>query len=292
MPPRWPPRPSAVAEPSSLTYELAIVPLTSISLVTALALKVDADAIADRHRRSAMEAAVADYVALSASVNGELKEADWSKVRGLEFREALQERDDLGKKLDFLAVEEADLGEPVRRLPPSLQVGKLTYFDAQYSILHSERVLEDKIASYAVRCPTTRRACVADVLPPPRLRMALSDQNLELLPDYEQRIAVLKELQFIDDNSTVQLKGRVACEVRIFVQSPQTLFSPSRRQINSANELVLTELILDNVFASYEPEEVVALLSGFIFQEKTDVAPLLTPRLEEVRCVASLAWPR
>jgi antiviral helicase SKI2 len=43
--------------------------------------------------------------------------------------------------------------------------------------------------------------------------MALSDQNLELLPDYEQRIAVLKELQFIDENQTVQLKGRVACEV-------------------------------------------------------------------------------
>lgn len=43
--------------------------------------------------------------------------------------------------------------------------------------------------------------------------MALSDQNLELLPDYEQRIAVLKDLQFIDENQTVQLKGRVACEV-------------------------------------------------------------------------------
>ena len=47
-----------------------------------------------------------------------------------------------------------------------------------------------------------------------RLRMALSEQNLELLPDYEQRIEVLKELQFIDENSTVLLKGRVACEVR------------------------------------------------------------------------------
>ena len=46
-----------------------------------------------------------------------------------------------------------------------------------------------------------------------RLRMALSEQNLELLPDYEQRIEVLKALQFIDDNSTVLLKGRVACEV-------------------------------------------------------------------------------
>ena len=46
------------------------------------------------------------------------------------------------------------------------------------------------------------------------LKLAISDQNLELIPDYEQRIEVLKELKFIDDNSTVLLKGRVACEVR------------------------------------------------------------------------------
>ena len=45
------------------------------------------------------------------------------------------------------------------------------------------------------------------------LKMALSEQNLELLPDYEARIEVLKSLKFIDDNSTVLLKGRVACEV-------------------------------------------------------------------------------
>ena len=45
------------------------------------------------------------------------------------------------------------------------------------------------------------------------LKLALSDQNLELLPDYEQRIGVLKELKFIDESQTVQLKGRVACEV-------------------------------------------------------------------------------
>lgn len=46
-----------------------------------------------------------------------------------------------------------------------------------------------------------------------RLRMSISEQNLELLPDYEQRIAVLQDLEFIDDQSTVLLKGRVACEV-------------------------------------------------------------------------------
>ena len=46
-----------------------------------------------------------------------------------------------------------------------------------------------------------------------QLRQLMSDQNLQLLPDYEQRIAVLKDLGFIDENSRVELKGKVACEV-------------------------------------------------------------------------------
>ena len=41
----------------------------------------------------------------------------------------------------------------------------------------------------------------------------MSDQNLQLLPDYEQRISVLKALGFIDENLRVELKGKVACEV-------------------------------------------------------------------------------
>lgn len=96
-----------------------------------------------------------------------------------------------------------------------------------------------------------------------QLKQLISDQNLQLLPDYEQRVAVLKELAFIDENCAVQLKGRVACE------------------INSANELVLTELILENVLADYDPEEIVALLSCFVFQEKTDTVPNITTRLDQ-----------
>lgn len=42
----------------------------------------------------------------------------------------------------------------------------------------------------------------------------MSDQNLELLPDYEQRVEVLKELGFINETGSVELKGRVACEAR------------------------------------------------------------------------------
>jgi antiviral helicase SKI2 len=52
----------------------------------------------------------------------------------------------------------------------------------------------------------------------------MSNQNLQLLPDYEQRISVLKDLEFIDLEARVQLKGKVAAE------------------IHSADELVLTEL--------------------------------------------------
>lgn len=98
-----------------------------------------------------------------------------------------------------------------------------------------------------------------------QLRQLMSDQNLQLLPDYEQRIEVLKDLGFVDASSRVELKGKVACE------------------IHSADELVLTELILENVFADFDPEEVVALLSAFVFQEKTDVEPTLTSKLEKGR---------
>jgi antiviral helicase SKI2 len=95
------------------------------------------------------------------------------------------------------------------------------------------------------------------------LRKLMSDQNLQLLPDYEQRIAVLRELGFVDESSRVELKGKVACEV------------------HTADELVLTELVLENVLADYEPEEIVALLSSFVFQEKTDTTPTLTAKLEK-----------
>ena len=91
----------------------------------------------------------------------------------------------------------------------------------------------------------------------------MSDQNLQLLPDYEQRIEVLKELGFVDTSSRVELKGKVACE------------------IHSADELILTELILENVLADFEPEEIVALLSAFVFQEKTESEPTLTAHLEK-----------
>lgn len=91
----------------------------------------------------------------------------------------------------------------------------------------------------------------------------MSDENLNLLPNYEYRLNVLKSTGFIDQNNNVLLKGRVACE------------------INSGYELVLTELILDNFLGDFEPEEIVALLSVFVYEGRTreEEPPIVTPRL-------------
>lgn len=82
--------------------------------------------------------------------------------------------------------------------------------------------------------------------------------------DYHQRVQVLKELDFIDQKSILKIKGRVACE------------------INTADELLLTELIFNNFFAEFEPYEIVALLCCFVFQEKSQYEPVLPSNLSKV----------
>ncbi|OWB73351.1 hypothetical protein B5S31_g3089 [[Candida] boidinii] len=83
------------------------------------------------------------------------------------------------------------------------------------------------------------------------LKDLISEDNLELLPDYTQRLEILKLLEFIEPQQlTVNLKGRVACE------------------INSGWELVLTELVFDNFLGDFTSEEIVALLSCFVYEGK------------------------
>ncbi|KAH7915723.1 ATP-dependent RNA helicase [Hygrophoropsis aurantiaca] len=227
VPPEWPPTPVSLLIPQT-TYEVTSVSLTSISLVTNRSIKIDASRILDDHRKSVilevsntLETLVQSWA--SAKI---VPEADWGRMRTLEFQETLRARNELAQRCS------------------SCSCGLCDNFREHYFIVHGQKILRANIAN---------------------LKMAISDQNLELIPDYEQRIDVLKELKFIDENSTVLLKGRVACEA----------------SINSANELVLTELILENTLANYEPEEVVALLSCFVFQEKTEIEPVIPPKLVE-----------
>ncbi|CED82946.1 antiviral helicase [Phaffia rhodozyma] len=228
-PPRWPPSVSMLQRPAEPKYEMVVVPASSINLVTSKIYKMDAErfrAVSTKFEISALQE-TAEGLAQTTDrfiKSGEIPEIDWSKLRAIEIQDALKARQSMLRRQQKL---ESKLDGDIEK-----------YYDS----MHEEKILQNKIAE---------------------LKAAISDQNLELLPDYESRIEVLKELRFIDHNATVLLKGRVACE------------------INSANELILTELILENILATFEPEEIVALLSCFVFQEKSDSEPSIPPRLEE-----------
>lgn len=94
------------------------------------------------------------------------------------------------------------------------------------------------------------------------LQFRMSDASMLLLPEYHARVHVLKSLGYIDPHSgLVLLKGRVAAE------------------INTTDELITTELLFSNLFAEYEPAEIIALLSAMVFQERHAAEPKLEGRL-------------
>ncbi|XP_022538822.2 helicase SKI2W [Astyanax mexicanus] len=104
-----------------------------------------------------------------------------------------------------------------------------------------------------------------------RLLFLVSDMSLTLLPEYNQRIKVLKELKYIDESDAVQLKGRVACQI-------------------SSHELLLTELLFENTLSPLAPEESAALLSCLVFTQNTQIEPHIPNTIQEgidrVLCVA------
>ncbi len=76
-------------------------------------------------------------------------------------------------------------------------------------------------------------------------------------------LQVLRGLQYIDASGTVQLKGRVACEM-------------------SNHELIITELVFESALTRLHPTEIAALLSCVVFEQKRCTEPKLAPDLETV----------
>ncbi len=110
------------------------------------------------------------------------------------------------------------------------------------------------------------------------LKFSLSDESLELMPEFTARLRLLKTLGYIDNDNVVQLKGHTACAINTASNS-------------SFGELMVTELIYDGVLAPLTPEEAVALLSCFVTQDKDDSEPNLTPALTTAK-ERLLTWCR
>ncbi|KAJ5172430.1 rRNA-processing arch domain-containing protein [Penicillium capsulatum] len=78
------------------------------------------------------------------------------------------------------------------------------------------------------------------------------------LDELKCRKRVLRRFGFINEAEVVQLKARVACE------------------ISTGDELVLSELLFNGFFNNLTPEQVAAVISVFVFEEKVKEAPPLT----------------
>ncbi|KAG5525730.1 hypothetical protein RHGRI_032126 [Rhododendron griersonianum] len=81
-------------------------------------------------------------------------------------------------------------------------------------------------------------------------RTMRSSTALAFKDELKARKRVLRRLGYVTSDDVVELKGKVACE------------------ISSADELTLTELMFNGVFKDIKVEEMVSLLSCFVWQEK------------------------
>ena len=79
----------------------------------------------------------------------------------------------------------------------------------------------------------------------------LSNEALQLFPDFLHRKAILKTLGYLDESEAVAVKGRVACEV------------------NTCEELIVTEMVFEGILNDLDPTEIVAALSALVYQQKS-----------------------
>ena len=78
------------------------------------------------------------------------------------------------------------------------------------------------------------------------------------LDELKYRKRVLRRFGFINEAEVVQLKARVACE------------------ISTGDELMLSELLFNGFFNDLTPEQVAAIMSVFVFEEKVKETPPLS----------------
>jgi antiviral helicase SKI2 len=160
---------------ADISWTNALIPASAVECVTRTIINYDRPLKQLNDKKKSRKLAEDEILPLCKSWNyGDWEEFDWSKIRDMSIRNILDER---SKQAQIISKSKC-LSCP--------------RFFHHFSQQHAEWLVKDEIA---------------------RLRQLMSDQNLRLLPDYEQRIEVLKELGFIDENMRVELKGKVACEV-------------------------------------------------------------------------------
>ena len=174
--------------------------------------------------------------------------ADSTEVLSFSFPSALP-LFDIPRELRIMSVDSVELQMKTASLQGyeslACMVLRMPTLQTKYQFAYKRSRLRARIAAY---------------------RHYASTANLALFPDYQQRLRILRMLEYVErDSDTVTLKGRVACEM------------------NTCDELIASEMIFGNVLEPLTPPEAAAVLSAFVFQEKTEDIPRLTSRMEVAR---------
>ncbi|TEB25051.1 antiviral helicase [Coprinellus micaceus] len=122
------------------------------------------------------------------------------------------------------------------------------------SPLHKDPSLPERYSLFAKKKETQERIRTLK-------KRIQSTHDILQLEELKCRKRVLRRLGFTSSADIVDVKGRVACE------------------ISSGDELLLTELIFNGAFNTLSPEQCAALLSCFVFAEKSDQTTKLTEEL-------------
>ena len=204
------------------TIKTAVIPLSDLLMITTSKLKIPEDCLmpgGTQINSKDIPGILAEFSGVLSEIS-EFEEAKFpqfsSSAGGFEFDELVLLR---RSELQFLRS-----GHFTCSACPDLL--------SHYTQIHRKKLLTDRLAT---------------------LQFKLSDESLHLLPEYENRVRVLTDLGYLDAGHTVQIKGRVACE------------------INTVDPLLLTELLFENAFGDLSAGECAAFLAGLVFQEKSSL---------------------
>lgn len=213
-----------------MEYAILLVPTADIITITVKKLKVDAAEVLDAQQGPGVSRAVQALQAVTEEA-GEDALVAVDAVRDL--------------KLNELDVVETYMRRQVAVLQMAqFECHRCPKLPEQYALIHHQHKLKQRIS---------------------RLQFEMSDASLQQMPEYHQRMEVLKHMGYVDQERVVQMKGRVMCE------------------LNSCDELLGSEMIFAGVLGELDADEAVALLSALIFQEKSDAEPTLNDKLAEAR---------
>lgn len=220
----------AIKGPQMSLVHIVDIPISSVHLVYAQVLKINFITIMRERSYEEVDEKIATKEALD-QLYGYVNE--------------LSHQMDMSNLNSWFFIKYVD---PVR----DLKLNSLT-FSEKYDQLLMERT---SLLTYnCIQCPTFgahfqrihERAKLKRDLE--QLTYDLSPQSMKFLPEYNQRVKVLEQLGYVSSEGYLEMKGRVAC-----------LFTD--------HELVLTELLVSNELSSLSVQEIAAIMSGFVFQQK------------------------